>query len=56
LSLVGAIGRPYTFWLYAVVGVASLVFVYLLVQETKGRSLEDIQNLWSKRAGEKADP
>jgi len=55
LSLVGAIGRPFTFWLYAVVGVASLVFVYLLVPETKGRSLEDIQNLWSKRAGEKGD-
>jgi sugar porter (SP) family MFS transporter len=55
LSLVGAIGRPFTFWLYAVVGVASLVFVYLLVPETKGRSLADIQNLWSKRVGEKGD-
>ena len=55
LSLVGAIGRPYTFWLYAVVGVAALVFVYFLVPETKGRSLEEIQSLWSKRSGEKGD-
>ena len=54
-SLVGAIGRPFTFWLYAVVGVAALVFVYFLVPETKGRSLEEIQNLWSKRSGEKGD-
>jgi sugar porter (SP) family MFS transporter len=52
LSLVGAIGRPFTFWLYAVVGLAAIVFVYFLVPETKGRSLEDIQDLWSKRAGE----
>jgi MFS family permease len=52
LSLVGAIGRPFTFWLYAVVGVAAIVFVYFLVPETKGRSLEDIQQLWIKRSGE----
>jgi SP family galactose:H+ symporter-like MFS transporter len=52
LSLVGAIGRPFTFWLYAAVGVAAIVFVYFLVPETKGRSLEDIQQLWIKRSGE----
>jgi sugar porter (SP) family MFS transporter len=52
LSLVGTIGRPLTFWLYAAVGVAAIVFVYFLVPETKGRSLEDIQQLWIKRSGE----
>jgi sugar porter (SP) family MFS transporter len=52
LSLAGAIGRPFTFWLYAVVGVAAILFVYFLVPETKGRSLEDIQRLWIKRSGE----
>jgi sugar porter (SP) family MFS transporter len=51
LSLVGAIGRPFTFWLYALVGVAAIVFVYFLAPETKGRSLEDIQQLWIKRSG-----
>jgi sugar porter (SP) family MFS transporter len=51
LSLVGTIGRPFTFWLYALVGVAAIVFVYFLVPETKGRSLEDIQQLWIKRSG-----
>ena len=52
LSLVGTIGRPLTFWLYAAVGVAAIVLVYFLVPETKGRSLEDIQQLWIKRSGE----
>ena len=55
LPLVGVIGRPFTFWLYAVVGVVAIVFVSFLVPETKGRSLEDIQNLWRKRSGKKGD-
>jgi MFS family permease len=38
--------------LYAVIGVAAIVFIYFLVPETKGRSLEDIQRLWIKRSGE----
>jgi MFS family permease len=38
--------------LYAVIGVAAIVFIYFLVPETKGRSPEDIQRLWIKRSGE----
>ena len=52
LSLVGAIGRPFTFWLYAIIDIVAIVFVYFLLPETKGRSLEDIQQLWIKRSGE----
>lgn len=43
LSLVQLIGRGFTFWLYAVVGVIAFVFIYLWVPETKGRSLEAIE-------------
>jgi len=43
LSLVQWIGRPFTFWLYALVGIGTWIFTYFLVPETKGRSLEDIQ-------------
>jgi len=49
LSLVGAVGRSWTFWLYALVGLGALVFSYALVPETRGRSLEDIEAHW--RAG-----
>jgi uncharacterized membrane protein YuzA (DUF378 family) len=56
LSLVGAIGRPFTLLLYAVIGVAAIVFVHFLVPETKGRSLEEIQRHWIKRSSETDSP
>ncbi|CAD5983767.1 Putative metabolite transport protein YwtG [Planktothrix tepida] len=43
LSIVNALGRPGAFWLYAVLTLCSVVFTYLLVPETKGRTLEQIQ-------------
>jgi SP family galactose:H+ symporter-like MFS transporter len=49
LSLVNAVGRSWTFWLYALIGIAALIFSYALVPETKGRSLEEIEAHW--RAG-----
>jgi SP family galactose:H+ symporter-like MFS transporter len=49
LTLVGALGRPETFWLYAVISIASWIFIFKLVPETKGRSLEEIEEHW--RAG-----
>ena len=49
LTLVNVLGRPETFWLYGVIAVGALVFFYLLVPETKGKSLEQIEDHW--RAG-----
>ena len=43
LTLVDYLGKAGTFWLYAVVGVVAVVFFARLVPETKGRSLEEIQ-------------
>ena len=42
LTLVGAISREGTFWLYAGFGVLALIFFLARVPETKGRSLEEI--------------
>ncbi len=44
LSLVSAISREGTFWLYAGFGVLALLFFIFRVPETKGRSLEEIQD------------
>ena len=41
-----AVGPAATFWLYAVVSLFSLLFVGLLIPETKGRTLEEIESLW----------
>lgn len=38
-----AIGTGETFWLFTVICVIGISFVYLLVPETKGKSLEEIQ-------------
>ncbi len=46
LSLIGALGAPATFWLYASFGVLAFIFSWLLVPETKGRSLEQIERYW----------
>ena len=54
LSILEVYGPADTFWLYATLSIASWVFCYHFVPETKGRSLEEIENslnlekgLWS---------
>jgi SP family galactose:H+ symporter-like MFS transporter len=43
LSLLDWFGRAWTFWTYALAGVACWIFVYKLVPETKGKTLEEIE-------------
>jgi sugar porter (SP) family MFS transporter len=52
LTLVAALGRAETFWLYGVIAVAAWVFCYRLVPETKGKTLEQIEAHW--RSGKSA--
>jgi sugar porter (SP) family MFS transporter len=44
LQLIGAIGKAWTFWLYAALGIAGIVFFLTRVPETKNRSLEQIEH------------
>jgi sugar porter (SP) family MFS transporter len=37
-------GDAYAFWGYSVICVLGFIFIYLKVKETKGKSLEDIEN------------
>jgi SP family galactose:H+ symporter-like MFS transporter len=50
LTLSEAIGRPATFWLFGLLGVLAAVFVHRRVPETKGRSLEEIEQAWRAEA------
>jgi sugar porter (SP) family MFS transporter len=43
LNLVGAIGSAAAFLVYAVLSIVALAFIAMLVPETKGRSLEQIE-------------
>jgi SP family galactose:H+ symporter-like MFS transporter len=46
LLLIGAIGAPFTFWSYAVMGIFAFIFCYALVPETKGKTLEQVAHYW----------
>jgi predicted MFS family arabinose efflux permease len=43
LSLIGVAGKPLTFWIYAVFGVLAFAFTWVLVPETRGQRLEQIE-------------
>jgi MFS transporter, SP family, xylose:H+ symportor len=40
----------FAYWLYAVICLAAVVFVWRLVPETKGKTLEQIEKLWKKES------
>jgi sugar porter (SP) family MFS transporter len=46
LSLVEAVGSTGAFWIYAVLSVANFVFMWRVLPETRGRSLEEIERSW----------
>jgi sugar porter (SP) family MFS transporter len=46
LSLVEAIGSTGAFWVYAAMSALNLLFIWRLMPETKGRSLEEIERSW----------
>ncbi|MBN1915182.1 MAG: sugar porter family MFS transporter [Parachlamydiales bacterium] len=49
LTLVDLIGSSGTFWLYAFIGILAIWFIWKKVPETKGKTLEEIQEFWKKR-------
>jgi predicted MFS family arabinose efflux permease len=51
LPLIDFAGRSGAFWIYAGICVLTFLFCWKLVPETKGKRLEEIQEIFSKRAG-----
>jgi sugar porter (SP) family MFS transporter len=49
LSLISVIGDSLTFWLFALFCGLGWVWIYRTVPETKGQSLEQIQQLWNQK-------
>lgn len=48
LTLTDAIGQPSTFALYAGLGLLGLLFVVFFLPETKGRTLEEVEELFER--------
>jgi SP family galactose:H+ symporter-like MFS transporter len=53
LTLIDTLGRSGAFWLYAGIGVVTLWFCWKFVPETKGKHLEEIEEIFRKRAAKK---
>lgn len=51
--LLKAIGSAYTFWIYMVMSVLAFLFVWKSVPETKEKTLEEIERMWSVPAENK---
>jgi SP family galactose:H+ symporter-like MFS transporter len=48
LSLVSVLGQAFTFWLYGLIAIGAWIFFYKFVPETKGKTLEEIEEHWRK--------
>uniref|UniRef100_A0A6J5ZKN8 Unannotated protein n=1 Tax=freshwater metagenome TaxID=449393 RepID=A0A6J5ZKN8_9ZZZZ len=48
LTLTNGIGESATFFLFAAMCILGFIFVWRYVPETRGRSLEEIQQMWDK--------
>jgi SP family galactose:H+ symporter-like MFS transporter len=53
LPLLNWLGSAPTFWLYAAVGVFTIFFCLRFVPETKGKQLEEIEQIWQERVAAK---
>uniref|UniRef100_A0A8C3UHK3 Solute carrier family 2, facilitated glucose transporter member 10 n=2 Tax=Catharus ustulatus TaxID=91951 RepID=A0A8C3UHK3_CATUS len=49
LDLIDAIGFSWMFLLYGLMGVMAVIFIYIFVPETKGQSLEEIDQQFSRK-------
>jgi sugar porter (SP) family MFS transporter len=54
LTLAGAVGHAWTFWIYGVITIGAWLFIYKLVPETKGKTLEQIEEYWRSGGSPKA--
>ena len=51
-SVVAAFGISATFFIFAVIGALSLVFIWTMVPETRGRTLEQLEEQFREKVGE----
>jgi SP family xylose:H+ symportor-like MFS transporter len=54
--LTARFNHGFAYWIYGIMGILSALFVWKLVPETKGRTLEEIEGFWTKRRETPATP
>jgi sugar porter (SP) family MFS transporter len=48
LSMINAIGKPWTFWIYAIMAALAIIFIWRFIPETKDQPLEHIDKYWTQ--------
>ena len=47
--LVERFNHGFSYWIYGIMGILSAIFMWKMVPETKGKTLEEMNKLWSKK-------
>ncbi|MCH9626908.1 MAG: putative metabolite transport protein CsbC [Chlamydiales bacterium] len=50
LTLIKTLGQANTFWLYGLISIGCWLFIYFVVPETKGKTLEEIEQFWNPKS------
>jgi SP family xylose:H+ symportor-like MFS transporter len=48
IALTNSFNHGFSYWIYGVMGIISAIFMWKLVPETKGKTLEEMEQLWKK--------
>jgi SP family xylose:H+ symportor-like MFS transporter len=49
LALTASFNHGFAYWIYGVMGILSALFIWKMVPETKGKTLEEIEKTWKKK-------
>jgi MFS transporter, SP family, xylose:H+ symportor len=49
IGLTEKFNHGFAYWIYAIMGILSALFIWKLVPETKGKTLEEIERIWKKK-------
>jgi SP family xylose:H+ symportor-like MFS transporter len=48
IALTAKFNHGFAYWIYAIMGILSALFIWKMVPETKGKTLEEIEKIWKK--------
>lgn len=47
--LINMFNYGFSYWIYGIMGILAALFIWKIVPETKGKTLEDMDNLWNRK-------
>jgi len=49
IALTERFNHGFAYWIYGIMGVLSALFIWKMIPETKGKTLEEIEKIWKKK-------